>query len=259
MLFNTLGDKSNPCILFFHAMGVTGRSSVRVCENLKDKYFCIMPTSTVYCKDQKYISKEDELRQVEAFLKSENINHLALVQASSLGADLALSFITSTSIKIDNVVFDGGQFAQISRFTRILLTPILFLAIKSIYHSKGKTLKKILWCDDDEIKPYFIEAGKNLKYLNLRRQLKDSLVNKPYPLMSESLQKNTYFIFGSIEDHYKYRDNVMKTYEYASYPLFDGYNHMEYQIKDPKGFARMLEYIINNNAFPNLDFLTKRD
>ena len=45
MLFNTLGDMHNPAILFFHAMGVTGISSMPVAEHLKDRFFCIMPVS----------------------------------------------------------------------------------------------------------------------------------------------------------------------------------------------------------------------
>ena len=47
-----------------------------------------------------------------------------------------------------------------------------------------------MWCDDDKIKPYFIEAGKNLTYGNLRRQLTDSLEDKPFPELSEELQKH---------------------------------------------------------------------
>lgn len=259
MLFKAIGDESKPCILFFHAMGVTGDSSERVVENLKDKYYCVMPTSTVYCKGQKYISKQNEISQVEAYLKDKSINHLALVVASSLGADLAITFITTTKIKIDNVVFDGGQFAQINSFTRALLTPILYLAIKSLYWSKGKTLKKILWCDDEEIKPYFIEAGKNLKYRNLHRLMKDSLVNKPFPPMKKALEERTYFIFGSIEDHFKYRDTVMNSYKYAHFPIFLNYNHMEYQIKAPSKFGMMLLEIIVNNRMPNLKFLKTQD
>ena len=57
-------------MLFFHAMGVTGESSEPVAKYLQDRYFCILPTSTVYCKGQKYVSKADEIRQVEDFLKS---------------------------------------------------------------------------------------------------------------------------------------------------------------------------------------------
>ena len=38
MIFKTAGDKSKPAILFFHAMGVTGDSSMPVAE-------CLAPVS----------------------------------------------------------------------------------------------------------------------------------------------------------------------------------------------------------------------
>ena len=50
-------------MLFFHAMGVTGASSEPIARYLQDRYFCILPTSTVYCEGQKYVSKLDEKRQ----------------------------------------------------------------------------------------------------------------------------------------------------------------------------------------------------
>ena len=59
MLFTTLGNKSNPAVLFFHAMGVTGASSEPVARYLQQNYYCILPTSSVYCAGQKYSSKAD--------------------------------------------------------------------------------------------------------------------------------------------------------------------------------------------------------
>ncbi len=96
MEFKTLGNKENPAVLFFHAMGVVGASSEPVAEHLKDQYFCVMPTSTVYCEGQKYVGKADEVRQVEGFLRGQGVKSLALVVGSSLGADLAMAFLTST-------------------------------------------------------------------------------------------------------------------------------------------------------------------
>ena len=64
MVFKTIGDKSNPVILFFHAMGVTGESSMPVAEKMADKFNCVMPTSTVYCSGQKYRGKKDEVQQI---------------------------------------------------------------------------------------------------------------------------------------------------------------------------------------------------
>ena len=257
MLFQTYGDRKNPAVLFFHAMGVTGVSGEPVAKYLQDTHFCILPTSTVYCKGQKYVSKADEVRQVEEYLKSRGVGCLNLVVASSLGADLALVFLTSTELPIGHVFFDGGQFAQIGKGTRRIMTPFLYLAIKSLYWSKGRTLKKIMWCDDDSIKPYFIAAGKNLTYTNLRRQISDSLEDNPFPSLPEELQRHIYFEFGSIEDHFKYRQAVMKAYPYGNYPVFEGYNHMQYQIRDPKGFAEMMTYIAKCDGMPKLPFIRR--
>ena len=257
MLFDTKGAKGAPAILFFHAMGVTGRSSERVAECLKDRYFCIMPTSTVYCEGQRYISKSDEIRQIENFLKDNEVREIALVVASSIGADLAAAFLAQTEIPVQHIFFDGGQFAQIGKLTRRIMTPFLYFAIKSLYKKNGENLGKVMWCDDAEIRPYFVAAGRALTYGNMRCQLSDSLENKPLPPLSEELQKHTFFEFGSIEDHYKYRSNVMKAYPKAHYPVFESYNHMQYQIRDPKGFADMLDSIIEKNEIPNLPFLKK--
>ena len=257
MRFKTFGNRNDPAVLFFHAMGVTGESSEPVAQYLQNRYFCILPTSTVYCKGQKYVSKADEVRQVEEYLKSQGVERLELVVASSIGADLAMAFLTGTKLPIGHVFFDGGQFAQIGKGTRRMMTPFLYLAIKSLYWSKGGTLKKILWCDDDSIKPYFIAAGKNLTYTNLRRQILDSLEDKPFPALSEELQKHLYFEFVSIEDHFKYRQAVMNAYPYGNYPIFEGYEHMQYQIRDPKGFAGMLAYIAERDCMPELPFIRK--
>lgn len=244
MKFKTTGNSSNPAILFFHAMGVTGNSSMPIAKYLEEKYYCIMPTSTVYCVGQKYKSKTDEIRQIKAFLKKHGIKKIELIVASSIGADLAMAFLTSSRVPVRYVFFDGGQFAQINKLTRKIMIPFLYLAIKSLYWSKGKTLKKILWCDDDQIKPYFIKAGKNLTYGNLSRQLADSLEDKPFLALSEEMQQQTFFEFGSKEDHFKYRDAVMHAYPNGNFPIFDECDHMQYQIRNPKGFAEMLAGII---------------
>ena len=102
MLFETYGDRNKPAVLFFHAMGVTGQSSRPVAEHLP--CFCILPTSTVYCAGQRYAGKADEVRQVEDYLRAQGVKRLALVVASSIGADLAMAFLTQTSLPVDHVL-----------------------------------------------------------------------------------------------------------------------------------------------------------
>ncbi len=80
MLFMTVGNMKNFAILFFHAMGVTGDSSLPVVEFLKTNYYCVLATSSVYCENQLYVSKENEIEQVTLFLMKEGINHFFQVQ-----------------------------------------------------------------------------------------------------------------------------------------------------------------------------------
>ena len=255
MRFDTLGNEKNPVILFFHAMGVNGKSSEPVAKYLKDRYFCIMPTSTVYCKGQKYISKADEERQLECFLQERGVKRIAMIVASSIGADLGMDFLAKTELSVDYAFFDGGQFAQISGAVRKIMTPFLYLAIKSLYWSDGKTLKKIMWCDDASIRPYFISAGKELTYGNLYRQMMDSLLDQPFPSLPVEMQKHVFFSFGSIEEHMKYREDVRKAWPDAFFPVFYDCNHMQFQIRDPKGFAEMLIFILKNGKIPDLPLL----
>ena len=148
MVFKTIGNKSNPVILFFHAMGVIGESSMPVAEKMKEKYYCIMPTSTVYCPGQRYQSKRDEIQQIVRFLENHGIKEIELVVASSIGADLAMAFLTEAKIPVKHVFFDGGQFAQIGKATRRIMVPFLYIAMKSLYWSKGKNPKSGRICQN---------------------------------------------------------------------------------------------------------------
>lgn len=94
MQFKTMGKERKEGILFFHAMGVTGASSERAARYLENDYFCIMPTSNVCCKDQKYLSKHDEIRQIENYLQEKGITKLDLVVASTIDVDLTLAFLS---------------------------------------------------------------------------------------------------------------------------------------------------------------------
>ena len=63
--------------------------------------------------------------------------------------------------------------------------------------------------------------------------------------------------YDGIEEHFKYRPAVMKAYPCGHYPVFEGYDHMQYQIRDPKGFAGMLTHIAERDCMPELPFIRK--
>lgn len=58
MVFKTTGNKSNSVILFFHAMGVTGESSMPVAEKMAEKYYCIIQHRLCIAPDRGIKAKE---------------------------------------------------------------------------------------------------------------------------------------------------------------------------------------------------------
>ena len=85
----------------------------------------------------------------------------------------------------------------------------------------------------------------------------DSLEDPPFPVTPEELRTHIYFELGNIEDHFKYRQVVMKAYPYGNSPVFEEYNDMQYQIRGPRGFAAMLTYIAGRDGMPKLPFIRK--
>ena len=82
----------------------------------------------------------------------------------------------------------------------------------------------------------------------------DSLVDTPFPMLPATLQSRTFWEFGSAEDHFKYRDAVMEAWPRGNFPIFEGHNHMQFQIEDPQGFAAMLAHVIETGELPELPF-----
>lgn len=84
-----------------------------------------------------------------------------------------------------------------------------------------------------------------------------SLEDKPLPPLPEEQQRRAYIAFGSAEDHYKYRAAVMEAYPQGHFPVFQGHDHMQYQIRDPRGFSQMLAFLIERGDIPDLPFVRK--
>ena len=135
------------------------------------------------------------------------------------------------------------------------VAPVIINTFLESYDLTGKT-----------IIPFATSGGSGMGKTNEKlassckgaKLLESRVLNKPFSTLPEDLQERIYFEFGSSEDHYKYRDAVMNAYPHGNYPVFEGYNHMQFQIRDPEGFATMLRSVMEENHMPELPFLKER-
>lgn len=65
-----------------------------------------------------------------------------------------------------------------------------------------------------------------------------------FPVMSEEMQKNMYFLYGAEEKAYKTCfKGVKKAYPHANYKVEDGHGHMTFSVEHTDAYVEMLKNI----------------
>ncbi len=262
MTFTTLGDKQNPAILLIHGM----ISSAADCEPfgryLADRYYVIMPTLDGHGHDgTDLLPLEGEVEKLVGYLKENGIPSLAMVQGSSMGAEIALA--VAKKLEQENIpfacgFFDGGPFFHFNPVFRAFM------------HRKFTTLVKIFDTDDHEAAyrkmmnhPFFKFVAKDRaeQFEPLIRSITSerrhyskktvrNLVEICYkcdlPTFGTEVQKRLLFFFSDEEPARKSRKRLMKAYPEAQYRDIQGYAHCGYQTVEPEKYAEILRQTIES-------------
>ena len=77
----------------------------------------------------------------------------------------------------------------------------------------------------------------------------ETMVQTLYARAKETKKQN-----AKIKDEIAVKLVEKLDYDFSNFPVFEGFNHMQYQIQNPKGFARMPEKIIETDRLPELVF-----
>ena len=257
MTFNTLGEKNSPAVLLIHGM----ISSAADCEPfgmyLADEYYVIMPTLDGHGNDgTDLLPLEGEVDKLVGYLKENGITSVAMVQGSSMGAEIALAVakrLEQENIPLTCGFFDGGPFFHFNPLFRAFM------------HRKFSSLVKAFDTDDHE-KAYnslmnhpflkFVAKDKAAQYepliKSMTRQRRsfskktvDNLVRICYkcdlPEFNEGWQKRLVFFFSEEEPARKSRKRLLKKYPASDFRDIQGYAHCGYQTACPAEYADMLK------------------
>ncbi len=239
-------------------------SSAADCEPygryLADEYYVIMPTLDGHGNDgTDLLPLQGEVDKLVGYLKENGIFSVAMVQGSSMGAEIALAVakrLEEENIPLTCGFFDGGPFFHFNPFFRAFM------------HNKFTSLVKVFDTDDHEAaynglmnNPFlkFVAKDKAEQYKPLIRSMTsqrrhfskktvDNLVRICYkcdlPDFSADAQKRMVFFFSDEEPARKSRTRLMKAYPYADYRDIHGYAHCGYQTAQPEQYAEILRQAI---------------
>ena len=260
MIFYTSGDKQNPAVMLIHGMISSAADCEPFGKYLADGYYVIMPTLDGHGNDgTDLLPLEGEVDKLVGYLKENGITSVAMVQGSSMGAEIALAVVKrleQENIPVTCGFFDGGPFFHFNPIFRAFM------------HKKFTSLVKAFDTDDHE-KAYnslmnhpflqFVAKDKAAQYEPLIRSMTrqrrrfsqktvDNLVRICYqcdlPEFSTEAQKRMVFFFSDEEPARKSRGRLMKAYPDAEYRDIHGYAHCGYQTAEPEQYAAILRKTI---------------
>lgn len=260
MTFETLGNKENPAVLLIHGMLCTAKDCRGFGKYLADDYYVIMPTLDGHGNDgTDLLSAEGEASKILDYLRENGIEKLALIQGSSMGAEVALAvyeLLNAKGIPVHRCFFDGGPFFDFKP------------AFRRFMYVRFRNLLKIFDTDDHEeayskvmdsgiIK--FVAKDKTAEFEPMirsitaeRRSFSDSTIRNmvkicyhcKLPHFTEGEQRKMIFFHSNEEPAVKCRKRLVKAYPVAVYRGISGYAHCGLQIKKPKGYAELLKKAI---------------
>ncbi|SEI57373.1 alpha/beta fold hydrolase [Streptococcus equinus] len=125
MYFHEFGDSSLPKIVLLAPMMISGENLYHLVKPyLKGEYCIIAPDQGGHGKAGKYISADDEYRQLKVYLEEKKYFNIKLVYGASLGVALGWRLFMDETFDVEHAWFDGVALKRnawlIEVFTRVL-------------------------------------------------------------------------------------------------------------------------------------------
>lgn len=254
MKFDTLGDKKNPAVVLVHGMFCNADGVKHFARYLQDEYYVVIPTLTGHHPGpESYGGKEADARKMLAYLHEEGIEELAMLQGTSMGAEVALELARIVDIPVRRYFFDGGPFFQFPW----LMKKLMYKKFQGLVRTcRGKSGDEAF---DAIMENGFVRwlVGKNKEvyrpmmkeFVTVARDVTDATVanvvetcyNCPLPSFPEETQKKFLFFYVEKEPAHKARKRLEKAYPHARFETVSGVGHGGLQAARPEEYAAYLK------------------
>ena len=257
MTFETLGERTAPAVLLIHGMLCTAEDCKPFGRYLADEYFVIMPTLDGHGDDgTDLLTAEDEAEKIYAYLAENDIDRLALLQGSSMGAEVALAvydLLNANGVHVNRCFFDGGPFFDFDPVRRQMMYKVFSKLVK-IFESgdpdeavskmkENRFFRFVAGSKAKQYEPLIKSMAKN------KRSFSDKTVKNmvkicygcKLPYFTEGEQRRMIFFHSKEEPAVKSRGRLVRAYKTAVYRGISGYPHCGLQIQKPQAYAKLLK------------------
>lgn len=260
MQFTVLGKPDGPVIVMLPAMMCSGAMHLPVARLLAGDFRVVLPTYDGHCLDgSRYTSAPDQCAKICAYLDDQGIDNIALVQGSSMGAEIALELLRERP-QIRNAFFDGGPFFNFPgpikrKFEKVFMSVVEkasgfpsdeeaidgFAAserIRSKMPSADEAADGIYM--EEVIREFladFVPIARSMDRQNVKN-LVETCYSDVLPSFGENVQRRMTFYYGK-ETAAMARRRLRRAYPHASY-VQGAMGHGTFELTHPQEYARML-------------------
>lgn len=258
MKVDVLGSREHPAVIMIPGMFCTSEMPKVIGRYLEQDYYVILPTLDGHHEScPKYHSKEQDAREIIDWLKQQQIQEIALLQGTSMGAEVALEVARQLDIPVRHYLYDGGPFFHFPRFFRAIMAR-KFQMIVNLAASKETTeeaeeailrnplVRKLGGSNLDDYRGLlssFAEIGRWISKDSIRR-IADTCYRCILPELSEEMLARTTFLFSEKEPARKSEKRLKRKYPNARFYVAKGFGHCGFQISDPTGYVRYIRQLI---------------
>lgn len=260
MRFTEMGNPDNPTIVMLPAMMCSGSLHLPVARVLAEDFHVVLPTYDGHCLDgSHYTSAPDQCAKICAHLDGQGIEDIALVQGSSMGAEIALELLRERP-QIRNAFFDGGPFFNFPRPIRRMLTRA-FMGIAEKANSFSSDERAIEgFAASEKIRSRIPPADKVADGVNANEVLQALLADMVpiarsmdratienlgetcysciLPAFDESIQRRMTFYYGK-EPAAMARTRMQRAYPHARF-LRGTMGHCTFELTHPQEYVKLL-------------------
>lgn len=238
MRFKTVGLKEKPCILLLHTMFTTGALFEDVIPALEQDFFLVIPTLDGYDPEKKteYPGGDEELEQIEAYIKINQIGKLAAAAGSSLGAILAWRLWQRGKIPIDRLVLESPPFGwgaeQAEQNTEG------FWQLVQTVQAAPET-PNVFDVHYGKVGAHMRQSCLNLTRDTIRRSC-ETCFGPQLPQHISAGSTKIFLVYGGEDPNYQYQKENLENRSDISLVIKQGYGHCGFLMQRPLEFAQLV-------------------
>lgn len=261
MIMHTLGSRGNPAVVMIHGMFCNADMVKSFARYLADDYYIIIPTLTGHYKQsESYAGASAEAQKIMQWLNENGIERLAMIQGTSMGAEIALELARQCTLPVEHYLFDGGPFFDFSKGMKTFMRRKFqwfadVCANKVPEEAAGEIMKNgfvraLIGKDADaykEIIYIFCCAAKNASKETVRN-VTETCYACSLPEFDKAMQSRFVFLFSQNEPARKSEKRLRKAYPQAEYIITGKLGHCGFQVKKPREYAEFIARILRGDG-----------